>query len=103
MSLRSHAKQLMVIQLLVWTASCALTPYVLGTTIQALIEFNDAIYKPERWHATLLMWAFTVLPVLINASILKNPTLMERLTHTLRSQFLTLDDIQGAELRSCLC
>ncbi|OCL10710.1 amino acid transporter [Glonium stellatum] len=49
-----------------WMASCALTPFVLGTMIQSMIIFNYPNYVPQRWHATLLMWACTVVPVVCN-------------------------------------
>ncbi|KAF2179045.1 amino acid transporter [Zopfia rhizophila CBS 207.26] len=52
--------------LIAWVAACALTPFTLGTMIQALIAFNDPSYVPKRWHGTLLMWAFVTLPVFTN-------------------------------------
>jgi choline transport protein len=52
--------------LVAWIAACALTPFVLGTVVQALIIFNNADYVPQRWHATLIMWCFVLLPVVWN-------------------------------------
>ncbi|KAF2092459.1 amino acid transporter [Rhizodiscina lignyota] len=51
---------------LAWIASCALTPFTLGTMLQGLIEFNYPDYAPKPWHGTLLMWVFIVLPVFWN-------------------------------------
>ena len=34
--------------------------------VQGMIIFNDDSYVPERWHGTLLTWAFVLLPVLWN-------------------------------------
>ncbi|ERF75937.1 hypothetical protein EPUS_01303 [Endocarpon pusillum Z07020] len=50
-----------------WIASCALTPFLLGTMVQGLIIFNyPDTYIYERWHGTLLSWAFIVVPVICN-------------------------------------
>ncbi|KAF2428690.1 amino acid transporter, partial [Tothia fuscella] len=49
-----------------WVASCALTPFVLGTLVQGMVIFNNPDYVPERWHGTLIMWCFIILPVVCN-------------------------------------
>ncbi|KAF2840590.1 amino acid permease [Patellaria atrata CBS 101060] len=49
-----------------WISGCALTPFLLGTITQGLIIFNYETYVPERWHATLLAWAFVAIPVIWN-------------------------------------
>lgn len=34
--------------------------------VVGLAQFNNANYVPERWHATLIMWGFTIFPFLGN-------------------------------------
>ena len=41
-------------------------PFVSALCLQGLIILNDETYVPQRWQATLLMWAFLALPVLGN-------------------------------------
>lgn len=41
-------------------------PFVSAQAVQGLIILNSETYVPERWHATLLMWAFLATPVLCN-------------------------------------
>lgn len=33
----------------------------------ALISMNNPTYVPQPWHGTLLLWAFTVVAVMLNA------------------------------------
>lgn len=39
---------------------------ILANLVQGLMIFNDENYAPQRWHATLMMWAFIVVPVVCN-------------------------------------
>lgn len=41
-------------------------PFVSAQALQGLIILNSDTYVPERWHSTLLMWAFLTIPVLCN-------------------------------------
>jgi choline transport protein len=49
-----------------WIATCGQPVFLLGTTIQGLIIFNDETYIPKRWHGTLLTWAVLAIPVACN-------------------------------------
>jgi choline transport protein len=49
-----------------WIGLCAAVPFVSALCLQGLIILNDETYIPQRWQATLLMWAFLSLPVLGN-------------------------------------
>ncbi|KAK5710287.1 hypothetical protein LTR17_018993 [Elasticomyces elasticus] len=49
-----------------WICLCAAVPFISALCLQGLIILNDETYVPQRWQATLLMWAFLALPVLGN-------------------------------------
>ena len=49
-----------------WIATAAIAPYFVATQIQGVIVLNYPDYLPERWHATLLMWAVIALPLFAN-------------------------------------
>ncbi|KAK5730374.1 hypothetical protein LTR15_000311 [Elasticomyces elasticus] len=49
-----------------WICLCASVPFISALCLQGLIILNDETYVPQRWQATLLMWAFLALPVLGN-------------------------------------
>jgi hypothetical protein len=49
-----------------WICSCTSNPAILSNIIVGLVIFNYPDYVPERWHATLIMWAFTILPFIGN-------------------------------------
>ncbi|OCK78966.1 amino acid transporter [Lepidopterella palustris CBS 459.81] len=49
-----------------WICSCTSNPAILSNIIVGLAIFNYPDYTPERWHTTLIMWAFTILPFIGN-------------------------------------
>ncbi|OCK83721.1 amino acid transporter [Lepidopterella palustris CBS 459.81] len=49
-----------------WISLCAAVPFVSATMVQGLIILNKDDYEPQRWHGTLLMWAYILIPVLCN-------------------------------------
>src|ERR1700761_3228988 len=53
-------------QVFSWIGLCAAVPFISALCIQGLIILNSPTYVPQRWHSTLLMWAFLTIPVLCN-------------------------------------
>jgi amino acid transporter len=49
-----------------WIVNVGGSLSVLANMVQGLIIFNNENYEPQRWHATMFMWAFIVVPVLCN-------------------------------------
>lgn len=49
-----------------WLATAAVGPFIVGSQIQGLAVLIYPDYAPKSWHATLIMWAIMVLPVLAN-------------------------------------
>ncbi|KAF2185768.1 amino acid transporter [Zopfia rhizophila CBS 207.26] len=49
-----------------WTCGCTSNPAILSNIVVGLAIFNYPSYIPERWHTTLIMWAFTILPFIGN-------------------------------------
>ena len=49
-----------------WIATTAASPAYLANIVQGLAIFNYAGYEPQRWHATLVMWGFILVPVVWN-------------------------------------
>ncbi|KAF2502854.1 amino acid transporter [Lophium mytilinum] len=54
------------ITIFAWICSCTSNPAILSNIIVGLAIFNYPDYVPERWHTTLIMWAFTILPFVAN-------------------------------------
>ena len=52
--------------LISWQAGCAGAAYVSGTLVQGLLILNYPKYGYQRWHGTLLFYAFTVLALFVN-------------------------------------
>lgn len=44
----------------------AASPAYLSNIVTGLVVFNYPEYEPQRWHGTLIMWAFVILPVVWN-------------------------------------
>lgn len=55
-----------MIKIFSWIGLCAAVPFISAQAVQGLIILNSETYVPERWHSTLLMWAFLTIPVLCN-------------------------------------
>lgn len=49
-----------------WITATAASPAYLSNVVQGLVIFNYPAYVPQRWHATLIMWGFIVVPVVWN-------------------------------------
>lgn len=49
-----------------WITATAASPAYLANVVQGLLIFNYESYEPQRWHGTLIMWAFVIVPVLCN-------------------------------------
>ncbi|KAJ9667485.1 hypothetical protein H2201_002354 [Coniosporium apollinis] len=47
-----------------WMFGCILNPAALAQIVVGLSVFNSESYVPQRWHTTLLIWGFTVVPFL---------------------------------------
>ena len=49
-----------------WICSCTSNPAILSNIVVGLAIFNYPDYVPERWHTTLIMWAFIIFPFIGN-------------------------------------
>jgi choline transport protein len=49
-----------------WICSCTSNPALVSNIVIALASFNNSEYVKQRWHATLIMWALTLLPFIGN-------------------------------------
>ena len=49
-----------------WITATAASPAYLSNIVTGLIIFNYPDYEPKRWHGTLIMWGFVILPVAWN-------------------------------------
>ena len=58
--------QLISFEVFAWIFLCGGAPFIGGLVIQGLIIFNDETYVPKQWHATLLAWAYLMVPFLWN-------------------------------------
>ena len=54
------------LQVFSWIFLCGGAPFICALVIQGLIVFNDETYVPERWHGTLLAWAYLLVPFTLN-------------------------------------
>jgi choline transport protein len=69
-----------------WIGLCAAVPFISALCVQGLIILNSETYVPERWHSTLLMWAFLTIPVLCNVfgrKLLKAVEIMGGILHVI--------------------
>ncbi|KAK0109940.1 hypothetical protein ONS95_002607 [Cadophora gregata] len=49
-----------------WITATAASPAYLSNIVTSLVIFNYPEYEPKRWHGTLLMWGFVLIPVVWN-------------------------------------
>ncbi|KAG4432887.1 hypothetical protein IFR05_011633 [Cadophora sp. M221] len=49
-----------------WITATAASPAYLSNIVTGLVIFNYPDYEPKRWHGTLLMWGFVLIPVIWN-------------------------------------
>ncbi|KAF2494614.1 amino acid transporter [Lophium mytilinum] len=49
-----------------WICTVTSSPAILSNVVAGLVIFNFPDYVPERWHLTLVMWAFTIIPFIAN-------------------------------------
>ncbi|KAF2759348.1 putative amino acid permease [Pseudovirgaria hyperparasitica] len=52
--------------LFAWITLCAVWPFLTALLLQGVVILNYPDYVPERWHATLIMWALLAIPVFAN-------------------------------------
>ena len=50
-----------------WQALLAGSAYLTTNMIIALAAMNNPTYNPQPWHGTLILWAFTIFAVMVNA------------------------------------
>ena len=61
-----HLTKIGWITVLGWICSTTSTTALVANIVTGLAIFNYPAYVPQRWHFTLLMWAATIVPFLIN-------------------------------------
>jgi choline transport protein len=49
-----------------WVFVSAAGPAILANTVSALVIFNYPNYDPANWHTTMIMWAFIIIPLVLN-------------------------------------
>ncbi|KAG9229523.1 amino acid/polyamine transporter I [Amylocarpus encephaloides] len=49
-----------------WITATAASPAYLSNIVTGLAIFNYPEYEPQRWHGTLIMWGFVIIPVVWN-------------------------------------
>ena len=54
-----------------WQAAASTGTYLGGTIIQALLTLNDPSYVPQRWQATLMLFAVLLLTLFANTVLVK--------------------------------
>ncbi|KAH6677107.1 amino acid/polyamine transporter I [Halenospora varia] len=54
------------ITIFAWITVTAASPAYLSNIVTGLVIFNYPEYEPQRWHGTLIMWGFVVIPVFWN-------------------------------------
>jgi amino acid transporter len=60
-----------------WIFSVAAVPAMLANLVTALIIFNNESYVLQRWHTSMLMWLFILLPLFFNLWFRKLINIME--------------------------
>lgn len=63
-----------------WQALAASSPYLGGTLIQSLVQFNHESYISERWHGTMIYCAIVLLATLVSVFSNKMLPLIQNLT-----------------------
>ncbi len=49
-----------------WIFSVAGPPSIIANMITGMAIFSFPNYSPKRWHTTLIMWAFIIIPYIFN-------------------------------------
>jgi amino acid transporter len=52
-----------------WIVNVGGSLSVLSNMVQGLVSFHNLDYEPKGWHATMLMYAFIVVPVICNLAL----------------------------------
>lgn len=60
-----------------WQADLAAVFYLCGILIQAMAVLNYPEYAPQRYHATLILWAVIIAAVLFNTTLARFLPLVE--------------------------
>ncbi|WEW60245.1 hypothetical protein PRK78_005730 [Emydomyces testavorans] len=60
-----------------WQCTIVAISFIAGTIIQGLITLNDATYKPQPWHGTLLVIAIASFAVFFNTLLAKKLPMVE--------------------------
>src|SRR4051812_11086388 len=55
-----------------WQATVSAVCLPLATLVQGLVIMNNPNYLPERWHATLMAYAFIFLALFVNTYLNKH-------------------------------
>ncbi|KAL4779448.1 amino acid/polyamine transporter I [Aspergillus varians] len=49
-----------------WSALVCIAPFFIGTQIEGMIKLAHPDYEVHGWRSTLLMWAVSVIPIIVN-------------------------------------
>ncbi|KAL4936578.1 hypothetical protein BDV06DRAFT_227756 [Aspergillus oleicola] len=49
-----------------WSALVCIAPFFIGTQIEGMLKLADPAYKVHGWRSTLLMWAVSIIPIIVN-------------------------------------
>lgn len=73
-----------------WQAFAASSPFLGGTLIDTLIQFNNESYVSERWHGTMIYWAIVLLAMSICLYGNRMIPLIQNLTLILHISFFVI-------------
>lgn len=54
-----------------WQAAASTGTYLGGTIIQSLLVLHDPSYEPQRWQATLILFAVLLLTLFVNTALVR--------------------------------
>ncbi|KAL4948505.1 amino acid transporter [Aspergillus filifer] len=49
-----------------WSALVCIAPFFIGTQIEGMVKLADPSYEVHGWRSTLLMWAVSIIPIIVN-------------------------------------
>ena len=84
-----------------WITTTAASPAYLSNIVQGLVIFNYESYEPQRWHGTLIMWGFILMPVVWNFYFRKMLNTFEMIGGVCHAVFFLVSVITLLVLAQC--
>ncbi|KAK5111932.1 hypothetical protein LTR85_011679 [Meristemomyces frigidus] len=54
-----------------WQGAASTGTYLGGTIVQSMVVLNYPSYEPQRWQATLMLWAVLAVTLFVNTALIK--------------------------------